>query len=83
MQFGITRVLDTRIKATDKILILLYDHSPQKAEDLQSAIEYSNTSKFRKMLADLHRSRLIERQADGTCLITPKGITIAEEIARG
>jgi hypothetical protein len=78
----ITRILDSSLKARDQILVLLYDQSPRRDEELQGIIEYSNKSKFRGILKELHRQRLIEYKTDGTCILSPKGVIQAEVIAR-
>src|SRR6266545_1378390 len=62
----ITRVLDTSLTATEQILILLYDKSPQKVEDLLLATEYKNPTRFRQLLATLHEDRCIEVMQDDT-----------------
>ncbi len=76
-----TRILDTGIPARGQVLVLLYESSPQKDEDLRGAVEYANPSKFRALLRNLHKERLIEYTPDGTCVITSKGIIEAEKIA--
>jgi hypothetical protein len=76
-----TRILHTSIKARDKILLLLYDQSPREDKKLQSIIEYSSKSKFKGILRALHKQRLIEYQADGLCILSPKGLIEAEAIA--
>jgi hypothetical protein len=82
-QGDITRVLDTSLTANEQVLILLYDRSPQKGDELRQAIEYKNSSRFDQLLARLHSQRFIEAMADGTCLITRKGIIQAEAILKG
>jgi len=61
---GITRVLDISIKARDQVLLLLYDTNNQHEDQLRNTIEYSNKTKFRAILKDLHKKRLIEYHAD-------------------
>jgi len=79
---NITRILDTSFKTTEQILILLYDKSPQMVEELQQTIEYSNASRFRKLLVGLHDKRFIEVMRDGTCVSTQKGVLEAEALLR-
>jgi hypothetical protein len=74
----ITKILDRRIKASDQVLILLYDHNPQTEEALRMAIEYTSASKFRAILKRLHKTRHIHFENDGTCSLTPKGLVEAE-----
>lgn len=76
----VTRILDTRIKARDQILVLLYDASPQSEAQLQTSVEYQNRTKFRAILRTLHRARLIFLQDDGRCIISPLGVVEAEAI---
>lgn len=77
---GITRVLVTGVPARDQVLILLYHSSPQPWDMLRSAVEYSHPGKFRAILRELHKGRLIEFDKSGTCTITPKGIRYAEKL---
>jgi len=76
----ILRILNPRIRAKDQILILLLDKSPQSEQDLRSAIEYQNSSRFREFLRELHKERLIEYQEEGTCHLSPKGEIEAERL---
>jgi len=69
----ITRILDTRLKMKEKVLIHLYDRSPQRDEEIRQAIEYANATEFRRLLRALHKDRLIEYTMDGACIITAKG----------
>lgn len=76
------RILDHKMPAPDKVLVHLYDKSPQTRAELQAAIEYKNSSDFLKVLKRLHATRHTDLSADGTCKITTKGILAAEEIVR-
>jgi hypothetical protein len=78
----ITRVLDTGLTAEEQVLVLLYDRAPQTVEELRGAIEYKNTTRFRKLLAGLHSDRLIEVLTDDKCLILPPGRLQAEAILK-
>ncbi len=80
---GITRVLATGIPAREAALILLYDRSPQSEDELRDAIEYSNPSVFRAILATLHKERLIEYMRGKPVHLTPKGTMRAEEVIVG
>jgi len=75
-----TRVLETRVRAENQILILLYDQSPQSEDGLRAAIEYKNPTNFRSLLRGLHRKRLIEYASPAVCTISPKGIVAAEAV---
>lgn len=75
------RVLDTDLKKSDQVLLLLYSGSGwTDAEKLRSWVEYANKSNFRtKLLAPLHNARKIEyAQSNGLVRITPKGVADVE-----
>jgi hypothetical protein len=79
----ITRVLDPTIPAREQVLLLLYDKSPQKVEELRTAVEYANPTNFKRIVKRLHVERLIDYNADtGICIITSRGVVRAETIAR-
>ena len=75
------RILTTDLSLRDQILFLLLCESPQTESALQVTIEYKNHAYFRKVLAELHKHRLIEYAADGMCTLSPKGYIAAESIA--
>jgi hypothetical protein len=75
-----TRVLSTRLRARDKVLVLLLDSSPRSDSELQATIEYTSATKFKKVLRELHRERLIEYRESGECFISPLGSAAAEAI---
>ncbi len=76
----ITTILEPRMNARDQILVLLYDRSPIKNDELQEIVEYSNRTDFRRILRKLHNDRLIHYHIDGNCRISPRGLTEAEKI---
>jgi hypothetical protein len=76
---GITRILETGIKARAQVLVLLFDRSPQSELELQATTEYKNLTNFRKILQRLHQDRLIE-YGSGRAVITSKGIIAAEAV---
>jgi hypothetical protein len=76
----VTRILDTSLGARSQVLILLYDSSSQTETKLRESTEYSNPTKFRVILRELHGKRLIEYLADGSCVLTPKGTLEAEQL---
>jgi hypothetical protein len=78
----VTRVLDPKIATRDQVLLLLYDTSPQQADDLRAAVEYANPTNFKKILKRLHAERLIEYTSAQTCIITSRGLVRAEELVR-
>lgn len=78
---AMTRVLNTKIRAPNQVLLLLYDRSPQTDEELRAAIEYANKSNFRALLGELHKGRLIEYASDHSCALTSTGMMEAEKLA--
>lgn len=80
-EYGDTkRILDTSLKTEQKILLLLY--STSKAVEIKTLcnwIEYSNFSRFCKIVKEMHNSRFLECE-ENLCVLTPNGIKLAEEI---
>lgn len=79
---NITWVLSAQMKAREQILILLYDSSPKTDAELQSIIEYSNSTNFKKVLKRLHSQKYIYYHSDGNCRLSPTGLPVAEKIIR-
>lgn len=77
---GFVRVLHTKMRAREKVLVLLYDSQPRTDAELRDIAEYVSVSKFRGVLRDLHRERLIEYRPGGECFISPLGRSTAEAI---
>lgn len=75
---GITRILESKMNARDQVLILLFDASPRTESEIQSIIEYKNTTNFRKILQRLHTARMIDWTKGGQAFITPLGSDAAE-----
>ncbi len=76
------RILNSKISAKNQVLILLFDESPKKAEDMRLIIEYQNKPNFLKLvLKPLHKLRFIEyNENDQKCWITPLGKVEAEKL---
>ncbi len=71
---GRNRVLNNKFSTQDQILFILYENTTLTDEELLKDIEYSNASQFRKILATLHRKRLLEYdKKTGKCTISPIG----------
>ncbi|KGG54586.1 hypothetical protein [Lactobacillus sp. wkB10] len=71
---GRNRVLDNTFITQDQILLILYENTTLTDKELLKDIEYSNPSKFREILAALHRKRLLEYNKNtGECTISPTG----------
>lgn len=73
------RILDTTMASKDKVLCLLYMREKMTDAELRKSIEYKNTSNFKKLLRELHKSKLIEYSAPN-CIISPLGIERAETL---
>ncbi len=76
---GTSRILNAGIKTEEKILILLYDTSPQSELQLLKATGYTNSTNFAIILLKLHKLILINYE-DGFCMLSPKGLLKAEKI---
>lgn len=76
----VTAVLDPTMTAKEQTLILLYDQSPQSEDELRAIVDYKNASKYRQLLKELHRKKLIFRTDSGRCLILPPGVNEAERL---
>lgn len=72
------RILDNKLSSKNKILCLLYIQDRMSDVELQKAIEYKNSSDFKKILKSLHKDRLIEYST--ACILSPLGIIEAEKI---
>jgi predicted transcriptional regulator len=79
-QDGITRILNKNMRIDKKVLILLYDTSPQSKDQLQTNTKYKDKSAFKKILKKLDSDLLIEFKQDDSCHITPLGENEAEII---
>ena len=78
---GKRRVLDTKLKMREQVLVLLHGRpSSTSVTEMVSWVEYSNTSKFRnELLASLHADRLIEfDRGRDTIRISPNGVKEVE-----
>lgn len=78
---GFVRVLDTSLKTSDKVLVILYSRQPEKTseQDLRKWVEYQNPTNFRdKVLRMLHKDALINFE-NGTCSLTRKGVLYVEK----
>jgi len=78
---GFIRVLDTSLKAPDKVLIILYSKQPEKVteQNLRTWIEYKNSTNFRNdILLALHKEALVHYEK-GVCSLTRKGILYVEQ----
>ncbi len=74
------RVLSDRLSCQDQILLLLSSRS-MSLDQLRTATEYKNISRFRNIVLDLHKHRLINYH-DGICTISPLGANAVEKIIK-
>jgi hypothetical protein len=76
------RVLDHKMKTSDQVLLHLYLKTGwTSVQDLREWVEYGSNSLFRsRILVPLHKSRLIEFDAESNLLkISPSGVTRVEK----
>ncbi len=73
-------ILDSKLRASDKILLVLYKKDNIIDSDIQKSVEYQNKSAFNKILISLKKERLIDYRDDKRCKISPLGCLRAEEI---
>jgi len=71
---GVKRVLDTTLPLADQTLLLLYaDPSPISDKDLAKHLEQDRIANYRRVLARLHESRMVEWGAGGMVTLSPLG----------
>ncbi|MBP8001976.1 MAG: hypothetical protein KA314_03945 [Chloroflexi bacterium] len=78
---GFIRVLDTSLKTSDKVLVILYSKQPNKIseQELRKWVEYKNSTNFRdKVLFALHKEAFIHYD-NSFCSLTRKGILYVEK----
>lgn len=73
-------VLNAKLKANQKVLLALYKKDRQEIEALRTLINYKNKSDFKKLLAKLKASNLIDITSKSICKISPLGIKEAEQL---
>lgn len=73
-------VLDTRLSALDKVLVVLYRRNNLVDQELQALVEYQNSSRFRKLLQSLKQERVIDYLPDGRCKLSPLGVIKVESL---
>lgn len=81
---SVTRVLDPRLKAESKALIVLFHMHPNSMADVEllKAVEYSSLAAFKSnVLQPLHKAAKIDYRDAGVRLLPP-GIQAAVDIAR-
>lgn len=75
------RVLDPDTGASDKTLLLLHGVPGPVAEaKLRAWVEYSNSTRYRRILEQLHAEKLMEYDREAkTAVISPRGVEYVEE----
>lgn len=74
----IIRVLNPRIKTRDQVLLLLLSEGSMHEKELLSVTEYVHATRFRSLLVELHKERLIEYdKGTGNCQLSPTGVLAA------
>lgn len=79
---GKKRVLDSKLTAKQKVLLLLYSESDSAvpAEDLCSWVEYTPSMFKKRVLDDLHEKRFVEHDRESELVyISPTGIKLVED----
>lgn len=76
----VTKVLDTALPLIDQTLLLLYAEPSVSDRTLVANLEQDRIDNYRRVLARLHASRLIEyNRAAGQATISPLGVRNVEE----
>lgn len=73
-------VLDNKLKAKEKVLLVLYRQDRLSAEDLRIKVDYKNKTTFKSILAELQKQKLIGITKEGCCKLSPIGNQFAENI---
>ena len=73
-------ILNSKLKAEQKILITLYKKDRVQVEELRVLVGYKNKSNFRKLAEKLKTKKFIDITADLICKLSPIGIKEAESI---
>lgn len=76
-------VLDQKLKAEQKILIVLYKKSKLDIDQLQELVGYKNQTNFRKLCLKLKSQKQIDITKEQACKLSPVGIINAEKIIKG
>ncbi|MBU2954028.1 hypothetical protein [Marinobacter sp. F3R08] len=72
-------VLNDRLTAEEKALITLYKKDNLIDSELQTLVEYSNSSRFKGILKKMKSKRLIDYLPDGRCKLSPIGAHYVED----
>jgi hypothetical protein len=77
----VRRVLDPEMGASDRTVLLLHGvPGPVDEVTLRGWVEYANSTRFKKILGQLHAEKLLEyNRAAKTAVISPMGVAYAED----
>jgi hypothetical protein len=73
-------ILDSKLKAEEKILLSLYKKDRVELDPLQEMIGYKNKTNFRKLAEKLKSKNLIDITSNKLCKLSPLGQREAERI---
>lgn len=73
-------ILNAKIKAEQKVLIVLYKKDRIGIEELQGLVDYKNKTNFAKIVRKLKASKMLDVVSGGLCKLSPLGIKEAENI---
>lgn len=73
-------ILNSKLKADQKILVTLYKRDRVEIEELRGLIGYQNKSNFKKIALKLKSNNLIDITENSICKLSPLGVKEAEVI---
>jgi hypothetical protein len=73
-------VLDKKLTAAEKVLLVLYKQDRITVETLRERVGYKNPSAFNKIVQEHQRDKAIDVTMGGICKLSPRGVSIAEKI---
>lgn len=79
---GFVKVLDSKLTASDKTLVILYHKQPEPQNDIDLCnwINYKNTTRFKSnILGQLNKEAFIHYGTGGQCFITALGVQYVEK----
>lgn len=72
-------ILDSKMKARDKILVTLYKLGDTPIARLQECVDYKHTTNFRRILKELEGKKLVHCSKDNVCRLSPLGVRDTED----
>lgn len=73
-------VLNKKLKASEKALVVLYKEDKIHVEILRARVEYKNKSNFMKILYEMKKEKLIDINDEKLCKLSPLGVKAAEAV---